>query len=491
MSNDTARLIRSEGESLLRRLYWELFMNLAGRRTEARTADIYNAHRELLEPELFISHKGAARIEQNPSGMLISSFLAGAFLGGKCSGLTDRILTLEAGEEFRAVGRKITIRSMKAEILSEPKKQKRVEIGSGSGEILNRLNPLYSQKLEKLTECSEALGFRNYGELIDATAGLGISRLKEEAGKFLKDTDYIAGDILKWFFMKKMELNPRDASLGDMIHLLNSAELRGYFPKVDPAIFSRTVLNGMSLSPAHETKFDTEKRRGKATDAFSIPVNPPFEAAISIYPAGGIQDYESLLGCLGHSLCFLFTEPGDDFEFLFLRDETLTDTFSRLFANMLYEPKWLRKRLKIDTDGDFLNFLYLRRLMSARLDAARALYAGELFGGGETREMPDLFSQIMGDAVKCSVSGKSYLAESLSPVCSPFRFKAELAVPGLRHFMVESFDEEWWRTKAAGDFMRGIWSGGGRITADSLLTKSGCKESDSQMLVRNFVDPLR
>lgn len=490
MSDDTARFIRSEGESLLRGLHGELFKNLAGRKTEARTADIYNAHREILDPELFISCKGPAGKEESPSGMLISSFLAGAFLGEKSSGLTDRILTLEAGEEFRAAGKKITIRSMKAEILSEPKKQKRDEIGSGSGEILNRLNPLYSQKLEKLAECSEALGFRNYGELIDATAGLGITRIKEEAGKFLKDTDYIAGDILKWFFMKKMEYKPKDASSGDVMYLLNSAELGGYFPKIDFAAFPGKVLEDMGLTPPRKVNFDTEKRRGKATDAFSIPVNPPFETAISIYLVHGIHDYESFFRTLGCSLCFVFTEPGDDFEFLFLRDETLTDTFSRLFANLLYEPKWLKKHLQIDTDGDFLNFLYLRRLMSARLDAARALYAWELFGGGEPREMPDLFSQIMSDAMKCKVDGRSYLTEFLSPVRSPFRFKAVLTEPRLRFFMKESFDEEWWRTKAAGDFLKSIWTGGGRITYTALCGSIGQGDADARLLSGIFEEFL-
>jgi hypothetical protein len=56
---------------------------------------------------------------------------------------------------------------------------------------------------------------------------------------------------------------------------------------------------------------------------------------------------------------------------------------------------------------------------------------------------------------------------------------------------MESFDEEWWRTAAAGAFMSGLWSRGGRITAESLLTMSGLNEPASETLVRELEETLR
>jgi len=493
LNADTVRFIRSEGVRLLTDLNRELFLNFSGRKIETRIADIYNSRRELLEPELFLSCREPASGDEEARARhrFISSFLAGAFLGGKSSDSTDRILALEAGVQFRAGGRSLTIRSAKAALLSEPKKHKRDEIAIGNPEVLSGLNNLCRRKLGIMTECSESLGFGSYGELLNATSGTGIARLREEAKKFLADTDYIARDMLGWYFMKKMELPLKDASIYDMTYLFNSAELKGYFTKIDPAVLSRTVLEGMTLSPAHEPDYDTEKRAGKETDGFSLPLDPPFENAISVYPAGGIHDYESFLRCLGYSLCFCFTDPGDDFEFVFLRDGTLTDIFSELFGGLVSEPRWLRRHLKIDTGGDFLDFVRLRRLMTARLDAGRALYAHELFGSGDPRDLPEIFSDIMSGAAQCKADGRSYIAEFLSPLSSPFRFKAALAGPGLRRFMMESFDEEWWRTKDAGVFMSGLWSRGGRITADSLLTTAGLKEPASETLVRNFEETLR
>jgi hypothetical protein len=56
--------------------------------------------------------------------------------------------------------------------------------------------------------------------------------------------------------------------------------------------------------------------------------------------------------------------------------------------------------------------------------------------------------------------------------------------------MKEAYDEEWWRTGAAGDFLRGIWTEGGRVTAESFLTRCNCSKPDSGMLVRNFEEAL-
>ncbi|MGH7849214.1 MAG: hypothetical protein ACREOP_02840, partial [Thermodesulfobacteriota bacterium] len=236
MNADTVRFIRSEGVRLLTDLNRELFLNFSGRKIETRITDIYGSRREFLEPELYLSYTEPASGDEEDRARhrLISSFLAGAFLGGKSSGPTDRILALEAGLQFRAGGRSLTIRSAKAALFSEPKKHKRDEIAIGNPEVLSGLNNLCRRKLGIMTECSESLGFGSYGELLDAVSGTGIARLAEEAKKFLADTDYIARDMIGWYFMKKMELPLKDASIYDMTYLFNSAELKGYFTKIDP-----------------------------------------------------------------------------------------------------------------------------------------------------------------------------------------------------------------------------------------------------------------
>jgi hypothetical protein len=427
----------------------------------------------------------------NPRPKLLSSFLALEFLSGKSASLSDRILALEAGEEFSARGERMTLRSAEARILSEPRKYKRDEMDTRSGELLSGLDKLCLRKLELLSEYSEALGFKTYGELLDSVHGISSVSLGGEAEKFLRDTDYIAGDMLEWFLTRKIDVRMKDASLSDITFLFNSAELGGYFPKPDFESFTGTVLGGMSLRPPRPLSFDTAKRIGKMTDGFSLTLGPPIETALSVSPVSGIHDYESLLGCLGHSLCYAFTDAEEDFEFVYLRDPCLTDIFSGLFVDLTYEPGWLKRYLRIDMSGDLHNFLHLRRLMSARIEAGRALCIREIYGGGDSGEAPALLTDIMSGAAKCRYDGRRSLPDFLSPVRSPFRFKALLAAPGLRTFMKESFDEEWWRTSAAGDYLSGVWSVGGRTTGRALLERCGCSEQVSEELVRDFVEAFR
>lgn len=493
MNADTLRFIRSEGAGLLSGTRRELWLNLTGMRAQTRLVGVYDSRRDFLEPELFLSCGGYAGGEEEEKTRLklLSSFLARAFLSGKTASLSDRILAFEAGEEFSAGGERMTLRTAKARILSEPRKHKRDEIDTRSGKLLSSLNTLCLRKLELLSECSEALGFKTYGELLDAVHGIAAVSLGGEAEKFLRDTDYIAGDLLEWFLLRKIEVHLKDASLSDITFLFNSTELGGYFPKPDFESFTGTVLGGMSLRPPRQVSFDTVKRMGKTADGFSLTLGPSIETAVSIFPVGGIHDYESLLGCLGHSLCYAFTDPGEDFEFVFLRDPCLTDIFSGLFVDLTYEPVWLKRYLRIDTSGDLHNFLHLRRLMSARIDAGRALCIREIYGGGDSGDIPALLTDIMSGAAKCRYDGRGFLPEFLSPVCSPFRFKALLAAPGLRTFMKEAFDEEWWRAGAAGDYLSGVWSGGGRITGDSLLGRCGCGDQGSEALIRDFEETFR
>jgi len=488
LNSDTLRFIRSEGAGLLSGTQRELWLNLTGMRAQTRLGGVYASRRDFLEPELFLScgENDGDDKEEKTRLVLLSSFLALAFLSGKSASLTDRMLALEAGEEFSACGERMTLRSVEARILSEPRKHKRDEIDGKSEELLSRLNSLCLRKMESLSENSETLGFRTYVELLDATHNITTPRLAAEAEKFLRDTDYIAGDMLEWFLLRKIDVRPKDASLSDLTFLFNAAELGGYFPKPDFEAFTGTVLGGMSLRPPRPVGFDTAKRIGKMADGFSLTLGPPIETAISVFPTGGIHDYESLLGCFGHSLCYTFTDPEDDFEFVFLRDPYLTDIFSGLLGDLIYEPGWLKRYLRIDIGGDLHSFLHLRKLMSARIEAGRVLCIREIYGGSDSGEMPALLTDILSGAAKCRYDGRRFLPEFLSPVRSPFRFKALLAAPGLRIFMKEAFDEEWWRTPAAGHFLTGEWSRGGRTTGESLLERCGRGEASSGTLVRDF-----
>ena len=484
----TIQQIRSEGEKLLKSLTRERFLNHTGIKHDSDTAAIFSSNRDFEEPGLFHSLKEVSLENQelNTRNYLLRTFLANSFIDAKTSAATDRILTFGAVESIRAGRKTIPLRSAKAEVISEPKKHRRDEISLVQEEKLNQIMSALRLRLDTVSGCSETLGFADYSALRDDIDRLNLDYLTDQAEQFLKDTGYISNDLLRWLFLKKMGLDLRDATFSDMTYLLNSDELKGYFPKRDLMSLARPILEESGLTTDMDIKLDTVKRKGKVVEGLFSPINPPLEVAVSIYPVGSVRDYESFLDSLGASLSYGFTETDRDFEIKFLREDALTRTFSELFKNLLLEPKWIKKYLRLDSDRDFTIFLYLRRLMSARVNAGRVLYEAELFGNPDSSDLPDVYRQIIENAAGCTVSGKNYLSDIDVRSTSAARFKGILAGIQLSGYLRETFDEEWWRVPAAADFLKSVWREGGLMTSEGLSEKIGVDKPDQRLLSRVF-----
>lgn len=488
MNGDTRRRIRREGEKLLRALNRELYLNAAGLKQSADTRAIFDSHREFEEPELFRSARetGSQDKDGKPGNRLLQAFLAGSYLSAKTSRSTDDILSFETKESITADRKTIPFRAVEAEILSEPKKHKRDEIISRREEKSKKLLPLLRQKLALITEGSEELGFSDYGSLRSETDELDIMQLSEHAALFLKDTEYVSKDMLGWFLGKVMDLKLKDASLYDLSYLFNADELKGYFPTRDKTFLTGRVLEETGLTPEGNITLDEEKRKGKKSGCLCFPLDPPREIAITLYPAGGVRDYDSYFKALGRSLCYAFTEPEDDFEFRFLREEALVMVFSELFGNLVYEPKWLRKYLRIDAEGDFMKFLNLRRLMSVRITAGRTVFESGMYRNPDMEEMPGRFREIMENASHCKANESEYISGLSCPLASACRFNGLLLEPALVNYLRENFDEEWWRIAPAGDFLKDMWCEGGRVSAKELSRKIDSGAPDTVMMSEVF-----
>lgn len=484
----TAQEIRSMGEKLLSSLIWERFLNLAGLKDDSDIAAIFRSNRDFEEPELFHSQNEIQQEDQDlkTSNLLLRTFLANSFIGAKTSAVTDKILTFGAVESIRAAGKKIPFRSAEAEIIDEPKKQRRDEVALRREEKQNQIMPAFRLRLDTIDECSETLGFSDYCTLREEIDSINLDYFIGQAEEFLKTTEYISNDMLGWFFSKKIDLNLSDAIFSDVTYLFNSHELKGYFPKKDLISLMRPALKEVGLTSDMEIRLDTAKRKGKVVDGLFFPMNPPLEVAASIFPLASISDYESFLDILGSSLSFAFTEPDQDFEIKFLREDALTRTFSEIFKNLLYEPKWIKKYISLDSKRDFTLFLYLRRLILTRINAGRVLYEAELYRNPHSDDLPGAYAQIIGNAVRCSVSENNYLSDIDLFSISASRFKGVLVGIYLGSYMRETFDEEWWRVPQAADFLKSLWQKGGLMTTEGLLKNIGMDKPDQGSLSRIF-----
>ena len=490
MSTETRKYIREQSESVYQALYKELYLNCAGFKNKTEITEILKSYRDLLEPEILLSLREAKtdNDEGNNSSNLLASFLAEIILLSKTSQLNDAILDMEASSNFKVGKSKIPFRSSKSALLKMSKKAQVEEITTKKDAVLLKLNELYLRQYAYLQKDSHDLGYTSYLNLYELTERLNSTALVEKAKEFLRDTEYVSRDMLEWFFSKRMDLKLKDADSDNMYYLLNSFELKEYFPKLVPHSLAQDILDETGINPIAKIMFDTEKRNGHIAGSFGYLLNPGVEMIVSSNLQGGVFDYTSFLENFGQSLSFSFVDRDEYFEYRYLREKSYVKVFSYLFKGLVYEPAWLNKHLKEDIDDDFLKFLYLKQLMQIRILSAKLVYEVGLYQRQEDKA--EMYKEAMEIATHCQVKKIDYLFDIQPHLNSLECFKASLIEPQLRAYLVENYDEQWWRAKEAGDFLVKIWEAGGRISTKNITDKYGFEDADIKKLNKTFEDVL-
>ncbi len=489
MSRETIRHIRAEGEKAYEALSKELYLNYAGLKNKTDITGILKSFQDLLEPEVFSSLREAKTdVEEEKNGIqLMLSFLSETILLSKTSQIRDSILYLEASSIFSLGKTKIPFRSSRAALLKKSKKQETQEIQERREAILSKLNQLYLRQYAYKQKDSHDLGFSSYLHMYEAIEGLNTSKLVEKAKEFIRDTEYISRDLLKWFFLKRMDIKLKNANLNNMFYLLNSFEL-GAFPKMNPHSLAKALLSETALNPQAKIMFDSEKRKGHVSGTMCYASNPGVEILISTNTQGSIWDYESFLGSFGESLSYGYTERDENFEYKYLREKSFLGLFSELFKNLIFEPGWIKKHLRQDETNDFLKFLYLRRLMLERILSAKLIYEAALYQGQENKA--EMYKEIMEIAIHCKASKHDYLFDIEPHLSSADSFKATIIEPQLRTYLIDNFDEQWWREKEAGEFLVNIWRTGGRTSVNNISEKYGFGDTDMSDLSKIYEEVL-
>ncbi|HML94590.1 MAG TPA: hypothetical protein PKC29_04070 [Thermodesulfobacteriota bacterium] len=473
MSGYLERLTGNSGKRLLKELSWWLFGEFSGGgKPGDGLAAIMRRFPDFGERELFQSvwSSEPAGGEAAAGKRLAASFLAHAFVLSRSARVEDGIQGVMSGA-FSSGGKTFSLKSLHGELVRQPKRGERELAAAAAKPSLGKLNALLRKKLDTITEAAQALGFGDYGELAEKTAGPGAGGEGAARG-FLSDTEYASRDLLAWFLSRRMELKLPRAEEHDLAFFFNSGELKGYFGTRDMLSFSRPILDAPGIAPEGGITYDGERKPGKISDGFSVPLDPPLRAGLSIYTVGSIRDYEHFLGSLGRMLSCMFTEREDYAEFRWLRDAVVESVFDSLFRNLVHEPKWLAKYLRVDEGGDFRRLLGLRRLMSARRVAGLSIYEADLLKNSETESMPEHYGRIMSAALHCRIDVGGYLGPLTMPVRPSSVFRGAAAAPALSSYLKERFDEEWWRVPGAGEFLKGLWRDGGRMTFESLSAKT-------------------
>ncbi len=492
MSRDLIGKIRQYGERFLRELNEGLYRNLAGLTKESNISGIYKSHSNLLDPDVFLSLKGISTKDKNEENglKLIRGFLARSIIEREIAGLKDKILTIEARAQIQLGQKSIPYRGALAEIKREPKRKTREEIDEKRCQIVLRLNPLFLEAFDRTLRISSELGF-SYISFCDEIESLNLRQLESKARLFLGDTEYIYRDLLKWFLLKRMELKLQDAKRHDLDFLFNSFELKANFPKRDLLAIGRSCLDEMGIEIGENIKPDLQKRKGKASSPITFPIEVPRKIMLTIYPIGGFQDYESFLHELGTSLYYGYREDEDEFEFRRLSEDSSREVFALLFQHLLIQPRWLRRYLRLDTDSDFMQFLNLKRLVTMRYLSGKLIYELSIHKDQDLKGKSESYRHTLKEAVLCEYNEADYLNDMPLFLHTASRLRASAIEAGLAFYLRGKYDEEWWRDRLAGDFIRKLWKEGGRVTSDEILKRVGVESFSFASILNSLQEVIR
>jgi hypothetical protein len=260
----------------------------------------------------------------------------------------------------------------------------------------------------------------------------------------------------------------------DALALFRAREFDRFFPgeEMEPAVRRQVREMGVDPDAAGRVRFDVGERDGKRARAFCAPVRVPEEVYLVLRPHGGQTDWSTLLHELGHALHFAYTRADYPFEYRWVGDNSVTESYAMLFDHLMQTPGWLLRYSGLSrTDvATYLRTAALEELHYLRRYCAKLLYEVELYSGRVGWDaLPDLYVETLSSATtfryqRCDafvdVDPRFYAARYLRA----WQLGAVLA-----DALVERFDQDWYRNPNAGPWIVGeLFAEGQRELASEL-----------------------
>ena len=254
----------------------------------------------------------------------------------------------------------------------------------------------------------------------------------------------------------------------------------------------RRQVTEMGIDPTARGRviFDVGEREGKRSRAFCSPVRVPEEVYLVLRPHGGQSDYNTFLHELGHALHFGYASPDYPFEFRWLGDNSVTESYAMLFDHRMQDKGWLLRytRLGANRVGSFLRTagmeeLHFLRRYCAKLIYERALYSGEV----QWSELPDLYVSLLTSATGFEYDPADAFVDVDPRYYSARYLRAWQLQSILNEELTSRFDLDWFRNPSAGPWIaRELFAQGQRENAEEIAARAGANKLSFKPLIRKI-----
>src|SRR5437763_14868213 len=284
-------------------------------------------------------------------------------------------------------GRVVQYQSAPIEIANTRDRRSRLALDAERAKLVKKEHaPLRLERLQREKEYIESLGIADdYNASFEAVTGISLSALADSCERFLRDTKSMWDDTLRGVLRKSLGIKATEAKRADALALFRASEYDDAFPGREMESVMRRQVTEMGIDPTAGGRiiFDVGDREGKRSRAFCSPVRVPEEVYLVLRPHGGQSDYNTFLHELGHALHFGYANPDYLFEFRWLGDNSVTESYAMLFDHRMQDRRWLLRYTKLGTNRveKFLRTAGFEALHFLRRYCAMLLYARALYSG--------------------------------------------------------------------------------------------------------------
>ena len=458
--------VRARGEAFLTDVSREYYSSHAGLKPVAELQPIYERHREAFGDESFdltmaLLKNAAPGSGDHRSGRMLVEWQIESRVGRELAPLEEREIAWEGeaivplanggGEPYRRAS--ITIAN------TRDAKERRALDNARASLVEAGLAPMRQERLAREKELVEKMGVApDYLATFDALAGVNVRALRDDCTGFIRDTQAMWDDVLPEFLKRSLGITPEEATRADAVALMRAPEFDGGFPAEAMEREVRRQITEMGASPDADgrVRYDTGDRPGKRARAFCAPVVIPDEVYLVIRPHGGQNDWQTLLHELGHALHFANIDMALPFEYRWLGDNSITESYAMLFDHRLKDRGWLGRYTELGKSDlpRYMRAAGFEELQFLRRYCAKLIYEVELYGGAVPwSALPDLYVETLTGATGFQYQRADAFVDVDPHFYSARYLRAWQLQSLLAESLVEKFNADWWRNPAAGPWI--------------------------------------
>jgi hypothetical protein len=294
----------------------------------------------------------------------------------------------------------------------------------------------------------------------------------------------------RWF---ERLLGPDRTELPSSAHvgwLRRLSPLEATYPKdrsVDICVETVREL-GFELAAIPNIRLDVEDRPQKNPRACVIAADPPEVVHLITRAQGGLADYQAFLHEAGHALHYAGCDPRLPWTFRALsRDHALTEIYSYIVEAVTREPGWHALHFGLsdaEAEENAEATLFLEALLYRRYTAKLRYELGfwSAFGteqGGSSRDYEPLLTEATG----LRYDARRYLSDMDAGFYSADYLRAWVRSAQLVSYLRGEVGENWWRSSATGEILRGLFAEGTRPSTENIAGRIGFDPLDTAPLV--------